>query len=1058
MNIRGLIKNYHELKNIIEKYNPDVITLQETLTKKTMNLKNYNIFYKNREFSKGGGLCTYVNKHYHAHSAKFSYNDNINDKEFEVLIVKIKTGDSFIRIINTYINPKTTTDLSDLFDSLYCDKNTLILGDMNAKHPKWCISNKSNKKGIALNNIMGRQDLFVHNKYTKTLINNFGKKSTVDLIITKKHSNISIDKIDVLKKIGSDHYPILFDFSFVFKINKHVKKMFDYKKMDVENYVSTLKSMLPVFLLYCYNCDNVDNLFNFFRNIFFLATKKTTPIKTIRYKYKNNGNKWWNEDIEKNIKLKNKLRKKLWRHRSIINYENYKNQCKYVKKLIKKYKSQFWNKINSEKNLADIMKTVSSLKNKKIIQFTLKTNNGTKHEPKKIANTINSYLRNVPRKLISLNNEKDTSNISKKIINNIEPVKFKKVDHLKLNEKISTNDIYTQIKNLNVKKAIGYDKLEQEMFKRSIDVSKLYLSALINYCYENKKLPKLFKLGKVIPIPKEEGNVVDIEKIRPISLLSVVSKIMEKIILNRLNQVIEKYKIINLNQYGFTRNKRTEHNLMELYNRMFQTYHKKSHMIIVFLDFTKAYDTVDVNKLLKIISKYGFKGYILDYLKNFLTGRENKVFYGNTYSKKSKLCYGLPQGSPLSPILFNLYTNEILKEISKDCKMRAFADDIMYYKQHDNIDTLENELNITTKKIYKMCLSFNIYMSPSKCKVLLVTNRKINKTPKIKLGKSYLEVVNKYKYLGFTIDNRLKCDSHIKNSIKKAKNRMNIIRFISNKIKGAKIIHIINMYKAFVRPILEYGFTILLTMTKSRIKKLESCQHLCLTKLLHINKRSSSISLLSTINMLTIENRLIILSVEFIKKSLEYNLNKLSMLKITRPENNIKKKFYSKSCIEQKLSHIYNQYIKTNKTKKQIKKSLLIKSFNDLKSKTELNKNTEFFVHCFGYMLNKNLFSFKKYCKLKNSSVHFYIKIMTGSLKLNYFLYKLKVVPSDKCLVCNCIETSIHKLFYCSKHYMSRKKHTNFKKIKNKIQQITFITDINKITKLQEAVTGIEKN
>merc|ERR1711991_801804 len=192
----------------------------------------------------------------------------------------------------------------------------------------------------------------------------------------------------------------------------------------------------------------------------------------------------------------------------------------------------------------------------------------------------------------------------------------------------------------------------------------------------------------------------------------------------------------------------------------------------------------------------------------------------------------------------------------------------------------------------------------------------------------------------------------------------------------------------------EYGFTILLTMTKSRIKKLESCQHLCLTKLLHINKRSSSISLLSTIN-----NRLIILSVEFIKKSLDNNLNKLSMLKITRPENNIKKKFYSKSCIEQKLSHIYNQYIKTNKTKKQIKKSLLIKSFNDLKSKTELNKNTEFFVHCFGYMLNKNLFSFKKYCKLKNSSVHFYIKIMTGSLKLNYFLYKLKVVPSDKCIV-----------------------------------------------------------
>merc|ERR1711991_853827 len=123
MNIRGLLKNFNELKRLIIKYNPDIITLQETFTKKIVNIKNYNVFYKNRQFFKGGGLCTYVNKHYQAHSTKFHYDYNINDKQFEVLIVKIKKGKSYLKLVNTYINPKTTTDLVDLISSFHLMQN-----------------------------------------------------------------------------------------------------------------------------------------------------------------------------------------------------------------------------------------------------------------------------------------------------------------------------------------------------------------------------------------------------------------------------------------------------------------------------------------------------------------------------------------------------------------------------------------------------------------------------------------------------------------------------------------------------------------------------------------------------------------------------------------------------------------------------------------------------------------------------------------------------------------------------------------------------------------------
>merc|ERR1711991_499588 len=646
---------------------------------------------------------------------------------------------------------------------------------------------------------------------------------------------------------------------------------------------------------------------------------------------------------------------------------------------------------------------------------------------------INSYIQNVTRNLKLLENSQSFKKIKSSknsLLKNIKRINFDKKDIKLMDKKFKNKEIKTEINNLNIKKAVGLDRMDQQMFKNSVEISTIYLTSFFNYIFRNKKIPNIFNISKIIPIPKDNDNNVKIERIRPISLLSVVSKMLERLVLNRLNKLLDKHKIINNNQYGFCKHRRTEHNIMELYNKIFKTFHKKTNMIVVFLDFSKAYDTVNNKILIEILKKYGIKGKLFEYLKQFLSNRKSKICYNDKISPKVRLKYGLPQGSPLSPVLFNLYTNEIIKKINDVCFIRAFADDIVFYKQSDNITDLESKINKVTKKIHELCLSFNLYMSPTKCKFMLLTNKKTNVIPKIRLGKNTLEMVHQYKYLGIIFDDRLKFDTHIEESIKKAKKRMNIIKYISNGIKGCKISNIINMYKCFVRPIIEYGFSVLLNVTKSRLNKIESFQHICITRLLKINKRSSYVSLICTLNILNIKNRLVYLSINFIKKSIANDLNKLSMMKVKRKYNDKNViSFYNKACVEQKFSAIYHNYVLKYK-KSEVKLELIKTQFNEFKNSKNHNINTQFFQSCFHYMITNNQYRIKKYLKLKNPIIHFYLKIMTGSFKLNYFLHYMNIKKDDKCDNCNSQETVVHKLYYCDKYKEPRKKYTNFKKNK----------------------------
>ena len=225
------------------------------------------------------------------------------------------------------------------------------------------------------------------------------------------------------------------------------------------------------------------------------------------------------------------------------------------------------------------------------------------------------------------------------------------------------------------------------MFLNAPEISALFLKCIYDKIFELNKMPDILNISKIIPIQKTNGDIIDINDIRPISLLSVVAKLLEKLFLEEMKETIYKNNILNKNQTGFVKNKNTLNNIIKTHDKIFFGLKNKTNVVMISLDLTKAYDTIDRKYLIKIIDKINMNKEIDKYIKMFLSNRNQTVFYNNSYSDLEKSEYGLPQGSCLSPILFNLYLNVILEKFSKDIDIRAFADDLIIYFENKALIT-----------------------------------------------------------------------------------------------------------------------------------------------------------------------------------------------------------------------------------------------------------------------------------------------------------------------------------------------------------------------------------
>ena len=324
---------------------------------------------------------------------------------------------------------------------------------------------------------------------------------------------------------------------------------------------------------------------------------------------------------------------------------------------------------------------------------------------------------------------------------------------------IGEEDVVNVIDKLPSKTSSGVDGISTNLLKDIKYIISKPLTLIINQCLETGIFPSKLKVAKVIPILKR-GDETIFDNYRPISILPAISKVFERIIFNQIHNYFHVNDLYFCSQYGFRKEHSTELAVLELVDRITQHLDKGTTPINVYLDLSKAFDTLDHNILLHKLKYYGIEGTALRLFESYLNERQQYVDLDGTNSNYNRILTGVPQGSILGPLLFIIYINDIAQS-SNHFNFIIYADDTTLcstLKINADATKLNRELNNVSHWLNLNKLSLNV--KKTKAMVFRMPQKKIIQ-PNIQINGSNIEFVENFIFLGITINNKLNWNSHI---------------------------------------------------------------------------------------------------------------------------------------------------------------------------------------------------------------------------------------------------------------------------------------------------------
>ena len=328
------------------------------------------------------------------------------------------------------------------------------------------------------------------------------------------------------------------------------------------------------------------------------------------------------------------------------------------------------------------------------------------------------------------------------------------------------------------------------------------LSKLINSSISSGVFPECLKCAKIVPIFKK-GEPTNMSNYRPIALLPTLSKVFEKIISIRLVDFFGKSNVIVPRQFGFLKGRSTEGAFLSVTEYIYKCLNNKEHSIGIFIDLTKAFDTVKHDTLLGKLERYGVRGLPLQWLASYLRDRRQYVTFNGSYSSVRQINIGVPQGSILGPLLFLIYIND-LPNASARFRSVLYADDTTLLTSDSDYSSLIQTINAELPKIHKWCVANRLSIRMDKTYAMLFTNRQnaITGNNDIFMNSETVKIKIKEDFLGLVMDDRLKFNNHIQLVCKKVSKTVGLLYRIKNYIPHNILV---NLYYSLVYPYFLYA-------------------------------------------------------------------------------------------------------------------------------------------------------------------------------------------------------------------------------------------------------------
>ncbi len=406
-----------------------------------------------------------------------------------------------------------------------------------------------------------------------------------------------------------------------------------------------------------------------------------------------------------------------------------------------------------------------------------------------------------------------------------------------LPEITEVEEIVSKLKN---SKAPGIDTIHNRLLKKLPKKGFQILHLIIVVCFRLAYFPTQWKNAKVIPIPKSGKDTSHPSSYRPISLLSSISKVLERVMLNRIKSHLENHSIIPSTQYGFSTNKSSTGQLYRITSYIKEKFKSKFSTGMVLMDIEKAFDRVWHNALIYKMSRHKFPKYLTKMVHSFLQSREFQVHIGNKVSKIFKMKFGLPQGSILSPILYNIFTADI--PTSNQCDIAQFADDTAIFTSSKYAKVIEVRLEIYLQQLFHYFKVWKIVVNAEKTEAIFFTLRKKLEIPKTPLRIKNHKIIWKdsVKYLGLLLDKRLTFNKHVEYIINKVNIVVKCMYSLLHRKSALNIKNKLLLYKVGIRPILTYGAPVFSKAAKTHLQKIQITQNKILKMILNAPWRTKT--------------------------------------------------------------------------------------------------------------------------------------------------------------------------------------------------------------------------